>query len=62
MIITIKGDTIFEATYDIASIIRHEFYNPSNDQNDIALLRTRTDILFNRGVGPICLPFKYAIK
>lgn len=59
---TVNGDTMFEAAYSISSIIRHEGYNPQKNENDIAILKTVTDILFNRGVGPICLPLKYASK
>lgn len=44
-------DTPFSAIYKIASIIRHESYNPNSVTNnfDIALLKTVDHIRFNRG-------------
>uniref|UniRef100_A0A182N2U9 Peptidase S1 domain-containing protein n=1 Tax=Anopheles dirus TaxID=7168 RepID=A0A182N2U9_9DIPT len=53
-------DTPYSAIYNIDQIIAHEYYNEQNRDNDIALLRTTTEMDFNRGVGPICLPFTYS--
>ncbi|XP_061389444.1 serine proteinase stubble-like [Musca vetustissima] len=55
--------TVLESTYtryyDISQIIIHEFFRStaSRVHNDIALLKTRTAIAYNRFVGPACLPF-----
>uniref|UniRef100_A0A182RVI6 Peptidase S1 domain-containing protein n=1 Tax=Anopheles funestus TaxID=62324 RepID=A0A182RVI6_ANOFN len=53
-------DTPYSAIYNIEQIISHENYNEQTRNNDIALLKTGTEIDFNRGVGPICLPFSYS--
>lgn len=37
-------------------IIIHEYYSQTNYNYDIALLKTRENIQFNRAVGPACLP------
>ncbi|GBP10246.1 Serine protease snake [Eumeta japonica] len=42
--------------YRVASIIKHPQYNAPNKYNDIALLRTDTDIRLDQFVVPICLP------
>lgn len=38
----------------------HPQFNTQNYQNDIAILRTTTDIIFTATVSPICLPFRYS--
>ncbi|KAL9702321.1 hypothetical protein quinque_005839 [Culex quinquefasciatus] len=43
----------------ITSIRSHESYSTVTKQNDIAIVRTQTEILFTAGVGPACLPFKF---
>lgn len=46
------------AVYNLASpFIPHASYNPSTGTNDIALIRTVSPIVFNVGVGVVCLPF-----
>ncbi|XP_055531865.1 venom serine protease-like [Wyeomyia smithii] len=52
-------ETSFTATYRVASIKIHESYNVTTSLNDIAIIRTQTQMLFNTGVSPVCLPFKY---
>ncbi|XP_017145892.1 venom serine protease [Drosophila miranda] len=43
--------------YAIQQMIRHEQYEDEPDvKNDIAVLITAQNILWSRGVGPICLP------
>lgn len=51
-----KSDTPYSATYEIGEIIRHPEYNLDKSLNDIAVIKTRFYILFNRGVGVACLP------
>lgn len=48
--------------YEIASATQHPSYSAEKDINDIAILRVRTPIAFNPGVGPVCLPFKWERK
>ncbi|XP_058461900.1 venom serine protease-like [Malaya genurostris] len=52
-------DTPYSQLYDLERIIVHENYGQSTRDNDIALLRTSKDMEWNRGVGPVCLPFNY---
>lgn len=37
-------------------IIQHENYQREDQDNDIALVRLSSDIIYTRGVGPACLP------
>lgn len=53
------SDTIYAALYKIARVIKHEFYSSSTGDNDIALVQTAKYMTFNRGVGPVCLPYAY---
>lgn len=47
--------TELPAVYEVAEIIMHPHYNGSNAYNDIALLRSRNDIVFSATVHPISL-------
>jgi V8-like Glu-specific endopeptidase len=49
-------DTKYSRRYGIEEIVIHNYYDPNTNSYDIALLRTSTDIQFNYGVGPACLP------
>merc|ERR1711981_279627 len=40
----------------VESITLHENYNPSNTNNDIAILKLKTALTFNDKVRPACLP------
>merc|ERR1712025_1233737 len=40
----------------VESIALHEDYNPSNTNNDIAILKLKTSLTFNDKVRPACLP------
>lgn len=55
-------ETLFTRRYDLDSLILHEQFSQTNGhlRNDIALLRTRLPILWNRNVGPACLPLQLA--
>lgn len=35
-------------------------YNQTSDENDIGILKTENDIIFNNQVGPVCLPFQHS--
>lgn len=52
-------DSIYTLDKNIINIKRHENYNPSNQENDIAVLTTDSNIIYTRGVGPACIPFSY---
>ncbi|KAH8404040.1 hypothetical protein KR215_008338 [Drosophila sulfurigaster] len=58
--LSIAYETLFTRHYDLDALILHEQFSSSNGQlrNDIALLRTRLPILWNRSVGPACLPLQ----
>ncbi|XP_053670994.1 venom serine protease-like [Anopheles nili] len=55
------SETPYTALLLLASIKIHEGYNSAatSSSNDIAIVRTRSEILFNTGVGPACLPLKF---
>ena len=53
------NDTIFAALYKIESVIKHELYNSTTGNNDIALVKTSDYMRFNRAVGPVCLPYTF---
>ncbi|XP_035919182.1 venom serine protease-like [Anopheles stephensi] len=59
--ITVGSDSPYTALLLLASIKIHEGYSSStaSSSNDIAIVRTRTEIVFNPGVGPACLPIKF---
>ncbi|XP_061514804.1 venom serine protease [Anopheles gambiae] len=59
--ITTGSESPYTALLLLASIKIHEGYSSttSSSSNDIAIVRTRTEILFNAGVGPACLPIKF---
>lgn len=43
----------------ISNIIQHPDYNQDTFDNDIAIVKTKKQILFSSDVGPTCLPFRY---
>ncbi|XP_016957168.1 transmembrane protease serine 9 [Drosophila biarmipes] len=51
-------ETFATRRYDLDALILHEDFSQANGhpKNDIALLRTRTAIVWSRHVGPACLP------
>ncbi|XP_017067440.1 plasma kallikrein [Drosophila eugracilis] len=53
-------ETFATRRYDLDTLILHEDFSQANGQprNDIALLRTRTAIIWSRHVGPACLPLQ----
>ncbi|XP_029731272.1 venom serine protease-like [Aedes albopictus] len=52
-------DSSYAALHRVASMKIHESYSTTTNLNDIAVMRTATEIIFSSGVGPVCLPFKY---
>ena len=58
--ISIGSDTSYSALYGVAQVTKHPSYNPSNSQNDIAVVRSSTVIQYNAAVAPACLPFGYS--
>lgn len=51
-----SGDTPYSFTYEISNYYTHPSYDDTSSANDIAVIITRSYILFNRGVTVICLP------
>ena len=60
--ISATTETRFTRSYGIQNVTIHELYNSSIiSENDIALVFTKTNILFDYGVSPSCLPFRWEI-
>lgn len=57
--ITTGADTKYSQLYYVEEVRRHERFDRSGFDNDIALLRTTADIIWSRAVGPACLPFRF---
>ena len=57
--VTTGTETAYTALHLIASFLRHPKYDSITNVNDISIITTVTRIIFNFGVGPACLPFKY---
>uniref|UniRef100_A0A182SJ24 Peptidase S1 domain-containing protein n=1 Tax=Anopheles maculatus TaxID=74869 RepID=A0A182SJ24_9DIPT len=51
--------TSYSVLMRLASVTNHPSYVTSPSQNDIAIVRTADRIIFNAGVGPACLPFRF---
>lgn len=62
--LTRTNETIYTASYEIESYFVHENYSKlSFDQdNDIALIKMKEHFVFNRAVGPACLPWAFSHK
>lgn len=58
----IASDSRYAVQHRIQRIISHPQYSTTGGTlvNDVALLLTRTNIEWSRGVGPVCLPFRRA--
>lgn len=46
----------------ISKFIAHPQYDSTINLNDIAVIRTKTEMEFNGAIGPICLPFRFTEK
>ncbi|XP_001657965.2 venom serine protease 34 [Aedes aegypti] len=57
--ISTGAESTYAALYRVALIKIHESYSKLTNLNDIALMRTTTEMVFSNGVSPVCLPFKY---
>uniref|UniRef100_A0A2M4BQY1 Putative cub domain serine protease n=1 Tax=Anopheles marajoara TaxID=58244 RepID=A0A2M4BQY1_9DIPT len=57
--IKIGTDTPFSVVMLLSSFISHPNYDSTGKTNDIALVRTTNTIVFNPGVGRVCLPFRF---
>lgn len=53
------GESEYYAQYLISQFIINTAYSTEKRTNDIALVKTAKDIVFNMGVGPACLPFRW---
>ncbi|EAT41697.1 AAEL006692-PA [Aedes aegypti] len=53
-------DTPYSALIPISTFTIHTGYRPQTSANDIAMVRTRDQIVFNAGVGPVCLPWHWS--
>ena len=42
--------------YHAQNVVIHEHYNSTTSENDIALVKTSTKIVFNSNVAPVCSP------
>ncbi|XP_052862909.1 venom serine protease-like [Anopheles cruzii] len=50
-------DTSYSTLLRVASVTNHPSYQANPSSNDISIVRTADQIVFNAGVGPVCLPF-----
>ncbi|XP_017126265.1 transmembrane protease serine 9 [Drosophila elegans] len=54
-------ETFATRRYDLVALILHEAFSQASDgqpRNDIALLKTRSPIMWSMNVGPACLPLQ----
>lgn len=49
-------DTPYSDNLSVAHFEAHPSYIPNKNNADIAMIRTKSMIPFNLGVGPVCLP------
>ncbi|XP_060535045.1 venom serine protease 34-like [Cylas formicarius] len=57
--LTTGNDTPATAIYLVSTYVIHPDYEDTYYTGDIAIVQTKTQILFSFYVGPICLPFQY---
>uniref|UniRef100_A0A182N2U5 Peptidase S1 domain-containing protein n=1 Tax=Anopheles dirus TaxID=7168 RepID=A0A182N2U5_9DIPT len=58
--LSVGTDTSYSKLMLLASYTNHPSYVASPSRNDISIVRTVDRIIFNAGVGPACLPFRYS--
>lgn len=49
----------YHSEYQFDKILTHPEYETDEQDNDISLLHITRDIIYTRGVGPACLPWKF---
>ncbi|XP_029036053.2 venom serine protease 34-like isoform X1 [Osmia bicornis bicornis] len=54
------ADTNATVLHRVIRSIVHPNYSVGNNLNDIAILKTEREIVFNNQVGPACLPFQHS--
>ncbi|XP_039436952.1 venom serine protease-like [Culex pipiens pallens] len=52
-------DSPYAVLMPLTTFTSHTGYRAQTSVNDIALVRTRDEIVFTRGVGPACLPWQW---
>lgn len=59
--LTTPNETMYTAIHEIEKYVKHEDYDEDDylQNNDIALIKLKKTIAFNRAVGPACLPFQF---
>uniref|UniRef100_A0A182PP26 Peptidase S1 domain-containing protein n=1 Tax=Anopheles epiroticus TaxID=199890 RepID=A0A182PP26_9DIPT len=57
---SVGSDTRYSVLMRLASVTNHPQYVVTPSRNDIAVVRTTDRIIFNAGVGPACLPFRFS--
>ena len=45
-----------ESTIQVDDIVTHELYNDNTNENDIALLKLKSSIIYSGHVSRVCLP------
>ncbi|XP_062558111.1 venom serine protease-like [Armigeres subalbatus] len=58
--ISTGADTPYSTLMAISTFTIHNGYRAQSVINDIAIVRTRDQIVFNAGVGPACLPWRWS--
>ncbi|XP_065076544.1 venom serine protease-like isoform X2 [Ochlerotatus camptorhynchus] len=58
--LSIGSDTPHATVMSISTFTIHGGYRAKSSTNDIAMVRTRNPIVFNAGVGPACLPWRWS--
>lgn len=56
--ILIGSDTSNTGVYSVDAFETHPLYDSSLQKNDIAIIRSATQIYFNADIGPVCLPIR----
>ncbi|XP_052861360.1 venom serine protease-like [Anopheles cruzii] len=57
--VKVANDTPYSLAMLLSTFVPHPSYNSATKVNDIALVRTTNQIVFNPGVGRVCLPFRF---
>lgn len=59
--LTTPNETMYTESHEIEMFVKHEGYDKDDylQNNDIALIKMKESIAFNRAVGPACLPWHF---